>query len=177
MKNVLAIYLKQHNVSREELIKESSLSPSRWRRIKSKSIDKWDTEIIQAISNCVNQEPQTVLESLTRIAASDVLFEADTFEELEWLVGEKEDEFIVKEKLKGLMIEIKKSQLNPSEESGFQLGSGGWGSVLSFGILHFANRFENDLRKERLKQAITVLYTIENLSDTSTKLRLKQLDY
>ena len=177
MKNILAIYLKQHNLSREELIKASTISLSKWKQTRNKSIDKWNPEIIQLLSNCVNQDSQTVLNRLNYIAVSDELFEVDTLEELEQMVKEKEDEFVVTEKLNGLMLEMKKSQLNASEESGFQLGSSGWGSVLSFGILHFVNRFANYSRQESLKQAISALYTINCISDTSTKLRLKQLDY
>lgn len=86
MKNILAIYLKQHNLSREELIKASSISLNKWKQTRSKKIEKWDPEIIRLLSNCVNQDSQTVLTRLKHIAASDELFEVDTFEELEQMV-------------------------------------------------------------------------------------------
>ena len=177
MKNILDIYLKQHKVSKDELLRAANLAPSSLKQTKNSRPEKWDAELIQSIAKLVMQAPQNVVNNLIRIADNDELFEVDTVEELKQLVHQKEDEFIVMPALRDLMREIKKSQLTESEEMGFQLGSQGSGGILSSGIHRLFNQLESNPEQENLKQDISSLYQIESRSDATVKLRLKQLDY
>ena len=75
------------------------------------------------------------------------------------------------------MKEIKRSQVSEAAELGFELGSGGSGTILAQGFLRVLNLFENDRKLENLKQNIGYLYTIDFINGDEVKLRLKQLDY
>ncbi|MFQ7237287.1 MAG: XRE family transcriptional regulator, partial [Enterococcus hulanensis] len=70
-----------------------------------------------------------------------------------------------------------RSQVSEMAETGFDLGSGGSGSLGARGVLRVINFFEEDSKTENLKQDIAQLYTIKFIDEAAAKLRLKQLDY
>lgn len=90
---------------------------------------------------------------------------------------EKEEEFLVEGDFRELLKEIEGSRVSETAELGFQLGSGGSGTVLAQAVLRVMNFFEEDTKLENLKQDIAQLYTIEFINEEEAKLRLKQLDY
>lgn len=117
------------------------------------------------------------LEKLANIRTSDELLEVTHVAELRQKVKEQKEEFIVKGDFRKLMKDIKQSQVSEAAEIGFELGSGGLGTLIAQGVLRIINFFAEDTKLENLKQDIGRLYTIDFINENEVKLRLKQLDY
>ncbi|MBU5362044.1 hypothetical protein KQI58_13280 [Enterococcus raffinosus] len=114
---------------------------------------------------------------MANIRTSDELLEVTHVAELRQKVKEQKEEFIVKGDFRKLMKDIKQSQVSEAAEIGFELGSGGLGTLIAQGVLRIINFFAEDTKLENLKQDIGRLYTIDFINENEVKLRLKQLDY
>ena len=101
------------------------------------------------------------LEKLANIRTSDELLEVTHVAELRQKVKEQKEEFIVKGDFRKLMKDIKQSQVSEAAEIGFELGSGGLGTLIAQGVLRIINFFAEDTKLENLKQDIGRLYTID----------------
>lgn len=114
---------------------------------------------------------------MANIRTNDELLEVTNVAELRQRVKEQKEELIIKGDFRGLMMDIKQSQVSETAEIGFELGSGGLGTLIAQGVLRVMNFFEEDTKLENLKQDIARLYTIDFINNNEIKLRLKQLDY
>lgn len=177
MKNVLAIYLQEKGSTREDLLKNEVFSEHKLAKVSKCDPENYSEETLNSLSEELNVASDALLTDLKRIRDSDALFEVTTADELKQKVKEQEDEFLVKGDFRELMKEIKRSQVSDTAELGFELGSGGSGTILVQGVLRVLNLFEVDQKLENLKQNIGHLYTIDFINDDQAKLRLKQLDY
>ena len=117
------------------------------------------------------------LEKLANIRTSEELLEVTHVAELRQKVKEQKEEFIVKGDFCKLMKDIKQSQVSEAAEIGFELGSGGLGTLIAQGVLRVINFFAEDTKLENLKQDIGRFYKIDFINENEVKLRLKQLDY
>lgn len=177
MKNVLAIYLQEKGLTREDILKNEVFSEHKLAKVSKCDPENYSEETLNSLSEELNVASDALLMDLIRIRDSDALFDVTTADELKQKVKEQEDEFLVKGDFRELMKEIKRSQVSEAAELGFELGSGGSGTILAQGFLRVLNLFENDRKLENLKQNIGYLYTIDFIDDDQAKLRLKQLDY
>lgn len=177
VKNVLDIYLKEKGLSREAFLKNEAFSEQKLAKVSKRDPENYSEETLNSLSEELNVASDVLLTDLKRIRDSDALFEVTTADELKQKVKEQEDEFLVKGDFRELMKEIKRSQVSETAELGFELGSGGSGTIVARGILRVLNLFENDRKLENLKQNIGHLYTIDFINEDEAKLRLKQLDY
>lgn len=177
MKNVLDIYLKKKGITRSELSKKEELSEQKLARISKQNPDSYSEETLELLAKGLATTPAEVLEELRSIRDSDALYQVTNINELRQKVKEKEEEFLVEGDFRELLKEIEGSRVSETAELGFQLGSGGSGTVLAQAVLRVMNFFEEDTKLENLKQDIAQLYTIEFINEEEAKLRLKQLDY
>lgn len=177
MKNVLAIYLQEKGLTREDILKNEVFSEHKLAKVSKCDPENYSEETLNSLSEELNVASDALLMDLIRIRDSDALFDVTTADELKQKVKEQEDEFLVKGDFRELMKEIKRSQVSEAAELGFELGSGGSGTILAQGFLRVLNLFENDRKLENLKQNIGYLYTIDFINEDEAKLRLKQLDY
>ena len=105
------------------------------------------------------------------------LEDVTSYDVLKQKVKKQEDAFFVTGELYDLVKDIKQSQLSENVQAGFELGSGGSGTILSRSVLRFLNLFEDDTEFENLKQDIAQVYTITYVGQGKAMLRLKQLAY
>ena len=174
MKNVLDIYLKKKGITRSELSKKEELSEQKLARISKQNPDSYSEETLELLAKGLATTPAEVLEELRSIRDSDALYQVTNINELRQKVKEKEEEFLVEGDFRELLKEIEGSRVSETAELGFQLGSGGSGTVLAQAVLRVMNFFEEDTKLENLKQDIAQLYTIEFINEEEAKLRLKQ---
>lgn len=174
MKNVLAIYLQEKGLTREDILKNEVFSEHKLAKVSKCDPENYSEETLNSLSEELNVASDALLMDLKKIRDSDALFDVTTADELKQKVKEQEDEFLVKGDFRELMKEIKRSQVSETAELGFELGSG---TILAQGGLRVLNLFEDDRKLENLKQNIGHLYTIDFIDDDQAKLRLKQLDY
>lgn len=177
MKNVLAIYLQEKGLTREDILKNEVFSEHKLAKVSKCDPENYSEETLNSLSEELNVASDALLMDLKKIRDSDALFDVTTADELKQKVKEQEDEFLVKGDFRELMKEIKRSQVSEAAELGFELGSGGSGTILAQGFLRVLNLFENDRKLENLKQNIGYLYTIDFINGDEAKLRLKHLDY
>lgn len=177
MNNVLDIYLKKKELTRSDLLKNGEISEHKLAKISKKDPATYSDKTINLLAAELNVTANELLADLEEIRDNDELFEVTNADELKRKVKEQEDEFLVKGDFRELMKEIKRSQVSETAELGFELGSGGSGTILAQGVLRVLNLFDADPKLENLKQDIGHLYTIDFINEDQAKLRLKQLDY
>ena len=177
MKNVLAIYLQKHGLTRIDLLRSGKLSEAQLARISKRDPEKYSVKTLDALAKELDVNSDELLADLKNIRDSQELYEVTDMNELRQRVKEQEEEFLVKGDLRELLKEIKPSQVSEMAETGFVLGAGGSGSLGARGVLRVINFFEEDSKTENLKQDIAQLYTIKFIDEAVAKLRLKQLDY
>ncbi|MGX7149718.1 hypothetical protein [Enterococcus ureasiticus] len=93
-------------------------------------------------------------------------------------LDKKTDEIIVEGDFSRNISEIKKGQLNDTDELGFAVGNGGTGILLEYGISKLMDVFDPKAKEDKkICKQIERLYTIKRLTKDSFLLHLKQLDY
>lgn len=139
MKNVLDIYLKKKGITRSELSKKEELSEQKLARISKQNPDSYSEETLELLAKGLATTPAEVLEELRSIRDSDALYQVTNINELRQKVKEKEEEFLVEGDFRELLKEIEGSRVSETAELGFQLGSGGSGTVLAQAVLRVMN--------------------------------------
>lgn len=180
--NYLDMYLRKNNCSRDKVSLKTGIDRDLLLKHTKKDSRKYSNEVLIAIGNTLNKQPEDVLNEIIALENENPPFEASTKAELLTGLSEKWDYIIIKGDLVQQINTVMRGQLSETEMMGFELGSGGTATIVASAIDAIRNLFNdvNDEKREKIDKDIEKklkIYKIKEKSNDFILLSLKQLDY